>query len=112
MNFLQVFREEIKPVNISGFCRSFSVSLCLNKTKDKAARREKLMAVKVRRMKLNMRMVRKHPFNPNIPLTAKHVGPKRLGGSKEIQDKVALHCMYTNVGEGSEMFPRPNHFLP
>ena len=51
------------------------------------------MDLKEKRMKLKLKMIRKHPFNPNLPLTGKHVSPSRLGGSKEIQEKVALHGM-------------------
>lgn len=67
--------------------------MCLAK-QDKARRFNILMAVKERRMKLKMRMTRKHPFNPKVyPVTAKHVGPKKLGGSEAIQEKVALHVV-------------------
>ena len=87
--------KKINPVTVSCLCRNFSATICLAKQKDKEHRFNVLMAVKERRMKLKMRMTRKHPFNPKVyPVTAKHVGPKKLGGSEAIQEKVALHGMF------------------
>lgn len=84
--------KQLNPVTVTCLCRNFSATMYLAKQKDKERRFNILMAVKERRMKLKMRMTRKHPFNPNVyPVTAKHVGPKKLGGSEAIQEKVALH---------------------
>ena len=86
MNF-----NKIKPIC---FYRNFSVSANLCKSKEYRVRRaQKLMDVKERRMKLKLKMVRKHPFNPNFPVTGKHVGPSRAGGSEQMQEKMALHGM-------------------
>ena len=80
-------------IKISCFCRNFSVStkLCKGKKENRVKRAQKLMDIKEKRMKLKLKMIRKHPFNPNLPLTGKHVGPSRVGGTKEIQEKAALH---------------------